>query len=162
DAGQVEESKAVMERFRQLGPEKKVVVPEGLVSYLSLSPEARRKDDRIRLAAHLKEHPDDAAAQVAWFKLLLEDRDADAIGAAVKHLAALKPDPTVLATLGHDLLEAGYPAPAKELLQRTGVFSLDLALAMFRAGGLAGKALDVLDKVPEAARGSDYHLARAR
>jgi tetratricopeptide (TPR) repeat protein len=159
DAGQLEESRKVIERFRQLGPEKKVVVPEGLMNYLSLTPEARRADYSARLAAHLKAHPDDAAAQIAWLKLLIEDRDLNAIATAVKRILALKPGAAVLAATGHLLLESGYAAAAREMLQQSGVFSLDLALATFRTGG---PGLEILNKVPEAARGSDYHLARGR
>jgi len=159
DAGQVDESRKMMERFRQLGPEKKAVIPEGLVNYLSLTPEARRADYRARLESHLKAHPDDAAAQVAWLNLLMEDRDINAIPAAVKRILALKPDASMLVSTGHVLLESGYFAAAREMLQRSGIFSLDLAVATFRTGG---PGLEILDKVPEAARGSDYHLARGR
>jgi tetratricopeptide (TPR) repeat protein len=162
DAGQTSESKEVLERFRQLGPEKKVVVPEGLVSYLSLTPEARRKDDRVRLEIHVREHPDDLAAQIAWLTILLEEHDHARVAGVAGHISALKPDAGILAAVGHDLLEAGEPALAKRLLQRNGSVSLDFALAMFRSGTSAEAAIEVMDKVPEAARGSDYYLARAR
>jgi tetratricopeptide (TPR) repeat protein len=162
DAGQTEESKAVMDRFRQLGSEKKVVVPEGLVRYLSLTPEARRKDDRARLETHVREHPDDVGAQLAWLKVLVEEHDADRIIGIARRIVAVKPDAGVLAAAGHDLLEAGYPMVAIEVLQQTGVSSLDFAVATFRTGGSPGAALEIMAKVPDAVRGSDYHLARAR
>jgi tetratricopeptide (TPR) repeat protein len=162
DAGQVEESKTVLERFRQLGPEKKVVVPEGLVSYLSLTPEARRKDERARLEIHVREHPDDVTAQVAWLKFVLEEHDDARVASAVGRIAKLKPDAGIISAIGHDLLEAGYAARAKELLLQAGVASLDLALAIFRSGAPATAALEVMEHVPETARGSDYYLARAR
>ena len=76
DAGQPEESKVVMERFRQLGPAAKNGVPAGLVEFLALSPVQRRADYRSRVEKAVGEHPDDASAQLAWLKLLLEDGNA--------------------------------------------------------------------------------------
>jgi tetratricopeptide (TPR) repeat protein len=162
DAGQVEESKKVMERFRQLGPEKKVVVPEGFVSYLSLTPEDRRKDELTRLEVHVREHPDDVTGQVAWLNALLQEHDDKRIAAVAGRIAALKPDARIIAAVGHNLLEGGYPTVARELLQQTGAVSLDLALAMFRSDASVSAVLEVMNQVPEPARGSNYYLARAR
>ena len=74
EVGKDGESKVVMERFRRLGPEKKQQVPPGFVAYLAMTEEQRRADYRARLEKQLTEHPDDAAARLARFKLLIEDR----------------------------------------------------------------------------------------
>src|SRR5450759_2125866 len=73
DAGQSAESKAAMDRFRQLGPEKNRGVPAGLVDYLSLTPEQQRADYRTRVEKAVTANPDDAAALVRYLQLLLDD-----------------------------------------------------------------------------------------
>jgi tetratricopeptide (TPR) repeat protein len=42
EAGEKEESRKVLEQFRQLGPEQKRSVPAGLVDYMALTPDERR------------------------------------------------------------------------------------------------------------------------
>ena len=54
-----------MDRFRRLGPSAKNGVPAGLVEFLGLSPEQRRADYRSRVEKAVRDHPDDAAAQLA-------------------------------------------------------------------------------------------------
>src|SRR5205807_5571664 len=103
--------------FRALGPEKKSLVPEGLVSYLGLTPEQRRNDYRNRLEKVIREHPDDAATQLDYLKLLLEEHDNKASTVADR-IAALNPPANVLADAGHALLAASQFAPARNLLQR--------------------------------------------
>jgi tetratricopeptide (TPR) repeat protein len=72
DAGLEDESRAAMERFRQLGPATKGGVPPGLVEYLALSPERQKADYRARVEKAYRESPDDPAAQIHYLKLLLE------------------------------------------------------------------------------------------
>ena len=66
-----------MDRFRQLGPAVNRAVPGGLVDYLSLSPEQRRADYLARVERQVRQHPDDAQANVNYLRLLLEEGDAD-------------------------------------------------------------------------------------
>ena len=73
DAGEAAESKAAMDRFRQLGPVVNKAVPGGLVDYLSLTPEQRRADYRARVEKLVREHPADSAALVTYLRLLLEE-----------------------------------------------------------------------------------------
>jgi tetratricopeptide (TPR) repeat protein len=172
DSGQTEESKVVMDQFRQLGPEKKVVVPEGLVSYLSLTPEQRRSDYRARVEKVVREHSGDAAAQVDYLKLLLEERDAKSVTAVARHIAALKPASNVLADAGRALLDANQFALARDLFQQavasgptSPAVQLDAAVATFQAGppAVTAKAgLELLDRIPESQRGGDYELAHAQ
>ncbi|HEY2015419.1 MAG TPA: tetratricopeptide repeat protein [Bryobacteraceae bacterium] len=134
DDGQTDESKAVMDRFRRLGPDKKKGVPAGLVEYLSLAPAARRAEFRARVEKAVADDPEDSAAQVAYLKLMLEAREANKAAAAVKRIAAMKPGAAVLEDAGHALVKAQEYALAGELMER----------------------------IPEAERGGDYYLARAK
>jgi tetratricopeptide (TPR) repeat protein len=159
DNGQTAESKAAMDRFRQLGPVVNRAVPGGLVDYLSLTPEERRADYRRRVDRAVREHPEDAAAQMDLLQLQLEDGDAKGAGQSAHKLVGLNPSADVLAKAGRALLEAGLYAPARELLEKAGD-PLMLARAAFYESG-AAEGLPLLDRVAESARGWDYYLARA-
>jgi tetratricopeptide (TPR) repeat protein len=167
DAGQTEESKRQMDRFRELGPVSKKGVPGGLVDYLSMTPGQRRADYRARLEKQLAAHPDNAAAQADYLKLLLTTGDAEQIHQAARKLGALKPKPALLADAGRALLESAQYQPAKALLQQAVAATsdpdakLDLSLAVFHADG-PDAGLVRLDAVPEAARGAAYFLERAQ
>jgi tetratricopeptide (TPR) repeat protein len=167
DSGQTEESRAVMQRFRELGPENKTVVPEGLIGYMSLTPEQRRSDYRSRLEKAIREHPEDAAAQVVYLKFLLEERETRSVTTVARRVAALKPAWPVLADAGHALLGANQFALAKDLLQqavangsREPAVQLDAAVATFRATS-ARAGLALLDHIPEPQRDGEYEMARA-
>jgi tetratricopeptide (TPR) repeat protein len=166
DNGQADESKAAMDRFRQLGPVVNRAVPGGLVDYLSLSPEERRADYRRRVERLVREHPADAAGQLDYLQVLLEDGDSSRAAETARKLAGLKPSAAVLANAGRALLEAGQYLPARELLEQaagaapTGGVQLDLARAAFYASG-AAEGMRLLDRVPDSARSWDFYLARA-
>ena len=172
DAGQTEESKVVMDRFRQLGSEQRKSVPAGLVEYLSLTPAQRHADYRARVEKAVRDHPEDPDAQVAYLKLLIEDGNARQAATAAKRVASLQPAAAVLADAGRALLAANHYTLARDLLQqavaadpRLSGASLDLAIAAFHAlgaatGAVAGLAL--LDRIPESGRSAAYHLARAQ
>jgi tetratricopeptide (TPR) repeat protein len=136
DSGDAAASKIAMDRFRQMGPVVNKSVPGGLVDYLSLTPEQRRADYRRRVEKVVREHPDDAANQVNYLRLLLEDGDTAKAAEVARAIAALKP-----ANLSADT-------------------QLYLALAAFRASGPA-ESLRLLDRIAENSRGGDYYLARA-
>lgn len=166
DNGQAAESKAAMDRFRQLGPVVNRAVPGGLVDYLSLTPEERRADYRRRVERVVREHPEDASGQLDYLQLLLEDGESRQATETARKLADLKPPPTVLANAGRALLEAGLYAPARELLDRAAAsapsaeLQLDLARAAFYASGPA-EGMRLLDKIPDSGRAADFYLARA-
>ncbi len=154
DAGEVEESKGVMERFRQMGPTRNPPVPAGLVDYLGLSPEQQRADYRSRLEKAIAKEPGDAAAQVRYLKFLLDEGNLEQARAAAQRIAALKPNEAVLAEAGRALLSARQFQGARDLLAQAGDGSdvqLDLALATFGVSGGA-KGLEELDRVPEPGR----------
>ena len=166
DAGQAEESKAAMDRFRQLGPAVNKGVRGGLVDYLSLTPEQRHADYRARVERLVREKPEDAAAQASYLRLLLDDGDSLKAAEIARKIAALNPAATVLAGAGRALLEARQYAAAQELLEKAAAsapsadLELDLAIATFHASGPA-EGTRLLDRIPDSARGGDYYLARA-
>jgi Flp pilus assembly protein TadD len=168
DAGQAAESKVAMDRFRQLGPVVKKAVPGGLVDYLGLTPEQRRADYRKRVERMVREHPEDAEAQVTYLRLLLEEGELPESLAIAGKLSALKPTAAVLTDAGHALLDARQYATARELLEKASRSApsaavdvkLDLAIATLQTTGTA-EAARLLEGVPESARGGDYYLARA-
>ena len=118
DAGQTEESKAMMERFRQLGPEENKGVPAGLVEYLSLSPEQRRADYRARAEKAVRDHPEDPAAELAYLKLMIEDGNAGQVASAAKRITAMKPVAAMLAVAGQALLAGKHFGLAMAVLER--------------------------------------------
>jgi tetratricopeptide (TPR) repeat protein len=174
DAGKMDESKAMMDRFRQLGPEKHTEVPPGFVEYLSLTDEQRHADYRARVEKALLSHPEDPAAHLAWLRLLVADHASDSqsdeVIKAARALAVLKPGATVLAGAGHTLLGARRYEIATELLTQAAAaaqstelaagIELELALATLGAGN-PPRALELLDKTPASVRNADYYLARA-
>lgn len=116
DAGQTAESKVVMDRFRQLGPAPKNGVPAGLIEFLGLTAVQRRADYRSRVEKAVGEHPEDAAAQLAHLKMLLEDGHVERAQATARLIAELQPGAGVLAEAGRALLASGQYTPAKEML----------------------------------------------
>ncbi len=166
DAGKVEESKAVMDVFRGLKPQKTADMRPGFVDYMRLSDAERRADYRARVEKTMRERPGDAAARVAWLQLAIADRNQDRVAEAARGLVALKPDVAVLAEAGRALLEGNYSRLACELLRPAAAavpsaeIELDLATATLRDGDAAA-ALQALERIPDAARGGDYFLVRA-
>lgn len=166
DSGNLEESKAAMDRFRQLGPEKKSGVRAGFVEYLSLTDEERHADYRARLEKAVRDHPGDAALRLDYLKLLLVDGNLDRVPTAAQAIAGMKPGPAVLAEAGHALLGASLYSLANELLKQAEAagpsagIELDLANSTFRQGDPA-EGLELLDRTPESARNGDYYLSRA-
>jgi tetratricopeptide (TPR) repeat protein len=113
-AGNAAESKTVMDHFRQLGPANKRGVPAGLVDYLAMSPDERRADYRIRVEKAVRDNPADAAAQLDYLKLLLDEGELEEAGETARKLAALHPQASPgLAIANARLLEAtGKPEDA--------------------------------------------------
>ncbi len=166
DAGKVEESKAVMNLFRGLKPQKTADMRPGFVDYMRLSDAERRADYRARVEKAMRERPGDAAARVAWLQLAVADGNRDRVAEAASGLVALKPDAAVLAEAGRALLEGNYSRLACELLRSAAAavpsaeIELDLAMATLGDGD-AGEALQALERIPENVRGGDYALVRA-
>ena len=154
DAGNIDESKAVMDRFRQLGPEKQTGVRAGFTEYLSLSDEERHADYKVRLEDAIRAHPDDPALRVDRLKLLLADGQSELAIQEARVLAGMKPDAATLADAGRALLAARQYAPASELLRQAGdAAKTDLVVAagLGRAESLPpGDSQAILRAVEEA------------
>ena len=166
DAGDAAESKAAMDRFKQLGPVVNRAVPGGLVDYLSLTPEQRRADYRVRVEKMAREHPDDAAGLTNLLRLQLETGETARALDSAQRIRALKPAATVLADAGRALLEMRQYGAARELLESAAVQSpstdlqLEVALAAFHASG-APEGLARLEAIGASSRAAGYYLARA-
>jgi tetratricopeptide (TPR) repeat protein len=113
-AGNAAESKTVMEHFRQLGPATHRGVPAGLVDYLAMTPAQRQADYRARVEKAVRDNPRDAAAQLDYLQLLLDDGKLAEAEATARTLDSLHPATSAdLAIARARLLEAaGKPAEA--------------------------------------------------
>jgi tetratricopeptide (TPR) repeat protein len=150
DAGMAAKSKAVMERFRQLGPEKKPGMLAGLVDYLSLPPEQQRADYRARVEKAVAANPADVAAQLRHLGLLLEDGRWEEANTTARAILALKPDGPTLASAGRMMLDAGQYRLAAELLQPIQGADFFLAKALtLEASGKPAEALAACNRAIE-------------
>ena len=168
EAGQTQESDALMERFRQMSPGGRPKKIQGVVDYLGMAPAARNELYRARLEKTVQDHPDDIDSQLLYLKYLLSSNEMAAASAVALKLPALMPGAVALADAGHALLAARQFPAAMNLLDLTGVAdsspsaTLDLAVATFHVAGSAGEGLHQLDRIAPASRGSDYYLAKAQ
>jgi protein O-GlcNAc transferase len=168
DAGQHAEAAVVMERFRQLGPDRAHRrLPAGLVDFLSMSPEEQYADYRARVEQAVRKDPADADAKVQYLRLLLDDDNLRQAADVARQVLALKPPAEILSNAGRALLEADQYALAKETLEQaagahpTPDIQLDVAIATFHATG-AKAGLAQMDRIAVAQRTGDYYLARAQ
>jgi Tfp pilus assembly protein PilF len=165
-AGDQEQSKIYMSRYRQLGGTA-AVPARGVLDYLNRTPGQQHADYRARIEKAIAEHPDDPAMQVNYLKLSIADKQIPQATAAARKILALKPGAILLTDAGRAMLTAHqYPA-AKDLLEQaaasegaTGI-DLDLANALFHTSG-APAGLQQLDNVPAVARRGDYYALRAQ
>jgi tetratricopeptide (TPR) repeat protein len=164
EAGEDKEAESLMDRYRQMRPSQ---APRGLMNYLSLTPEQQRADYRARVEKAVRENPGDANAQLHYLKLSLEESRMDQAATAARAISGMRAGAALFADAGRALLEARQFAPAKELLEKAASadpaagLELYLAIATFHTTG-AAEGLRLLNRVPAARRGSDFHLARAQ
>jgi tetratricopeptide (TPR) repeat protein len=150
DAGLTAESKAAMDRFRQLGPAVNKGVPAGLVDYLSMTPEQQHADYAVRVEKAAREKPDDVAAQAALLQVLLDDGKLEPVPALTRRIAAMQAGNTLLAAAGRALLEARQYALARELLDTAGV-EPERTIAAARLLDAAGKHEEAVAAVNQVA-----------
>ena len=172
EVGQTRESDALMEHFRQMSPGGRAKSVQGVVDYLSMTPDQRHELYRTRLEKAVQDHPDDVNSQILYLKYLLSVNHTDSATAVALKLPALKPGTVALADAGHALIVARQFLTAKDLLEQPGVAgsspsaTLDLAIATFHSSGSsaasASDGLRQLDRIPQTSRGSDYYLAKAQ
>ena len=165
-AGEKEQSKTYMSRYKQLGGVA-AVPARGVLEYLSQTPEEQHAGYRARIEKAIADHPDDAAMQVNYLKLSIADGQIPQATGAARKVLALKPGAILLTDAGRAMLAAHQYPIAKDLLEQAAVsegaagLDLDLATALFHTDG-AASGLQQLDKVPAAARGGDYYALRAQ
>jgi tetratricopeptide (TPR) repeat protein len=168
EAGQTQESDALMERFRQMSPGGRTKKVQGVVDYLSMTPDERHQLYRARLEKTIQDHPDDVSAQLLYLKYLLSANEMSSASEVALKLPALKPGAAALADAGHALLAARQFPAAKNLLEQPGVANssptatLDLAIATFHIAGSASEGLSQLDRIAPASRNADYYLAKSQ
>lgn len=157
DNGNTAESQKYFARFRELGGEGRKRPPRGLLDFLSLLPEQRHEQYLANLRRALREQPgnEDVTLRLG---ITLVDRGEYEEGEQV--LRGLTSDSRI-AEAGRSLISAGRDKAARELLERSGRPSLNLALATFHESG-ADAGLAALDHLPESERLGDYWLARAQ
>ena len=165
-AGQTDESRVFMQRYKELGGGVNVMA-RGVVNYLNLTPEQQHADYRARVEKGVRDHPDDVATQVLYLKLSIADGQPDQATATAKQIAALKPGAIILADAGRAMLAAKQYPGARQLLdlaEQTGPtanVNLELAIAYFQTDGLAA-GMQRLERIPAAERRGDYYLAKAQ
>ncbi len=169
--GQQEEAAAVFARYRELGPNQSASPhPEGLVEFLSLSPEEQRTRYRAGVEHTVQSYPDNVEAQVRYLGILLEDGKTSDAAAVVRILSTLKLTASLLAEAVRALLASGQYLFAKQLLEQNGSaatselapeLGIDLAVADLHVTG-AQAGLDDLNRIPQPQRNGDYYLARAQ
>ena len=160
NAGHVEESKVVMDRFKAMGPEKKTVVPAGMVSFLGLTPEQRQADYRRRVEKAVVDNPEDPGARLELLKVAVEWRNpALAVAAGTKLLAMKAPEP-ILREAGNALITARQYALARQLLSSptdqarlrilTATAAAEVERALGEFPGLLGDAAPALIRLGKA------------
>jgi tetratricopeptide (TPR) repeat protein len=167
-AGQAEEARAVLERFRLIGSAQVNRVPApGMVEFLGLPPEELAARYRAEVRRRLEQAPGDPDLNARYVHVLLEEGNAGEASAAAARLLALRPPVLLAANAGRALLDAGRYDDARPLLEyaaasgAAGGASLDLAIAVFHtAGPEAGLAQLDRARLPE--RSGDHCLARAQ
>ncbi|HVX67291.1 MAG TPA: tetratricopeptide repeat protein, partial [Bryobacteraceae bacterium] len=168
NAGRADEAKAAIERFRRAGPSRDDIrKPAGLIEFMSRTPAEQQAEYRARVEHDIATNPKDAATQVRYIKLLLDEGRNPEAAAQARALAAHNPPPALLAKAGRNLLDAEQYQPAQELLEAAALagsspeIELDAAIAVFHAvSPQAG--LERMERVPVPQRGGDYYLARAQ
>jgi tetratricopeptide (TPR) repeat protein len=167
-AGRREEAGAVVERFRDLGPQSQRARPYGgLLDFLSLSPQEQSERYVANVRRRVAMNPNDVKLQVRLGEALLGiDKIAEA-REAFRRVLALDPDTQTLLECGRVLLYNEQYDLARECLDRavsvgaTDVNTrLDLAISLFHTVDPSA-ALAELDKIAIAQRNGDYYLLRA-
>ncbi len=136
-AGQSDEARATLARFRVNGPQPGNLIPmPGILEFLSLSPEQQQARYRDEVLKRIKEDPQDAAVNVRYLKLLIDEGKVDQAGTIASHLLTLQPAAALAAEAGHALIGAEQYAEAKPLLEYASRLSptpevqVDLAIAV--------------------------------
>jgi tetratricopeptide (TPR) repeat protein len=161
------EAEAYLNRFRKLRSQRsKDPLKEPVMIELATMPQAERTQRQIeRLERDANEHPSDPELLLNLAGLLLADGQIARAEDAYRELLTRNADSGIWCRAGRSLGLAGRYQLAIEFLKRSAAdvptARLDLAIALFFAGQTQ-QAVDVIQEVPEAERGGDYFLTKAR
>lgn len=166
DVGRLDESRAVLARFRNIPEEVRRVPYGGVLEFLSLPQDQQRERYFQGLQKSIGINPERSDLQIRLGNELLARKRFDEAISAYRRAAA-GGDPDRLSQIAQALLERGQYAAAREFLlklvasrpDRTA--RLDLAIATFRAVSPAA-GLEELEKIPMPDRDGDYFLLRAQ
>lgn len=167
-AGQSDEARVTLSRFRAIGPQPGNLIPQaGVVDFLSLSPEQQQARYSEEVKRRLDEHPQNADLNMRYLKVLISEGRADETQAVAARLLESNPPAPLAAEAGHALVEAEKYAEAKPLLMSALNSSpsltaarLDLAIAVFHTAGSEPGRMQ-LERIPEEQRSGDFYLAWA-
>ena len=163
-SGQSEESAKVLARFRELGADKSTLPrAAGVIDFLNLSPTERLARYRAGVEKTVRDHPENADAQVRYLGLVLEKGDLQEADAVTRTILALHPSPALLVETADILIEAEQFPLAKQFIEASEdkqPLLLDLGIATFYLDGVQS-ALPILDEVGVPERNGDYYLVRA-
>jgi len=170
-AGQKEEARAVLDRFRAVGADQadsaSHIPAPGFAELLSLPPQQLYQQYRTDVESRIKKEPQDPDVNLRYLNLLIGEGKTDEVHAQAAHLLSLTPQALVAGQAGRALLDAEDYTDAKALLEYAAAATtapdvrIDLAIAIFHTGS-AEQGLEQLERLSEAQRSGDYYLARAQ
>jgi tetratricopeptide (TPR) repeat protein len=167
ESGHEEEARPLLEKFQATHP-RRVRGPwrqAAMIESASLPEGERSKREIERLRKEAAAHQDDPELQLRLASLLLAEGRAEEADAEFRVLLTRNAESRTWQQAGSFLLGFEQYGLAREFLERAAAgnpaANLDLAAAVFFLEG-PGKALNVLEQVPEQQRSGDYLLLRAK
>ncbi|MGH9584218.1 MAG: tetratricopeptide repeat protein, partial [Bryobacteraceae bacterium] len=167
--GQHAEAAQAFRRYRELNTgQENLPHAAGLLEFLGLSPAQQYAQYRAGVERAVKKNPKNAAAQVRYLGIVLNDGNLPSARETCEKLARLHLAPSQLRQALGQLLAARQYTLAESLLGKAGADSrrspeieMEGAIAAFHTASPAA-ALAQLDRIPKPARSADYYLARAQ
>lgn len=162
EQGQEQEAQRWLEQYQRLRParQRDPRREPGMIDLATMSQPERRAREIVRFRAMVAARPDDALLRLHLANLLLADGNETAATTEFEALLTRNADQEVLSQAGRALLDAGRPAQALPLLERSGT-PLDHAFALLQTAD-ASAALSALDKIPTPEQSAEYLLLKAR
>ena len=156
---------AVIAQVREIGPNKaNTTHPAGLLAFLALSPEEQYARYRAGVERAVQESPGDAAAQVQYLRVLLDEGRFDEAATVSRQLIVSTTSANLLAEAANALIQAKQCPAAKTFVEQALAVAgpvpdleLDLSLASAHCGDVQA-GLEQLARVPSAQRNTNYYL----
>jgi len=161
------EAQQCLEKFRKIpaGQPKDPRKEAGMIELATLpvAEQTQRQIDRLRKEAH--EHPNQPELQLRLAQLLLRDGRLEEATAAFRELLTRNAESRIWEEAGTSLVRSEQYELGAEFLRRAAperpAAYLELAIALSVTSG-PQEALKVLERAPEAERGGDFLLLKAR